>query len=70
MSSNLQPLTPDKIQTSFEPVTEPTTVAPSNADDPNVPKTAGKTVAISVAAIAAVAVIGVTAVTVKKKREE
>lgn len=70
LSSNLQPLTPDKTQTSFEPVTEPTTVAPSNADDPNVPKTAGKTVAISVAAIAAVAVIGVTAVTVKKKREE
>lgn len=70
LSSNLKPLTPDKTQTSFGPVTEPSTTAPENVGKPNVPNTAGKAIAISAAAVAAVAVIGVTAVTVKKKREE
>lgn len=69
-SSALEPLTPDKTQTSFDPVTEPATSAPANADKPNVPNTAGKAIAISAVAVAAVAAIGVTAVVIKKKREE
>lgn len=70
LSSNLEPLTPDKNQTSFDPVTEPATSAPANADKPNVPNTAGKAIAISAVAVASVAAIGVTAVVIKKKREE
>lgn len=70
LSSNLEPLTPDKTQTSFDPVTEPATSAPANADKPNVPNTAGKAIAISAVAVASVAAIGVTAVVIKKKREE
>lgn len=70
LSSNLEPLTPDKTQTSFDPVTEPATSAPANADKPNVPNTAGKAIAISAVAVASVAAIGVTTVVIKKKREE
>lgn len=70
-SSSLKPLTPDKIQNSFDPVTVPSSEAGSeNAGKPSIPNTTGKVLAVSAVSAAAVAVIGITAAVIKKKHSE
>lgn len=70
--SSLEPLTPDKVQSSFEP-TVPTESQTENnkenADKPNIPNTTKKVAAVSAAAVAAVAAIAASAVAIKKKKE-
>lgn len=70
--TDLEPLTPDKIQSSFEP-TVPTESQTENnkenADKPNIPNTTKKVAAVSAAAVAAVAAIAASAVAIKKKKE-
>lgn len=72
--TSLTPLSPDKLQSSFEPVkpseTEPTSAnKPQNADKPNIPNTTGKIAAVSVVSVALAAAIVISAVAVKKKKE-
>lgn len=70
--SSLEPLSPDKVQSSFEP-TVPTESQTENnkenADKPNIPNTTKKVAAVSAAAVAAVAAIAASAVAIKKKKE-
>lgn len=80
--SELEPLTPDKVQSSFEP-TEPTeatepsksetetesTTKTENAETPNIPNTTRKVAAVSAVAVAAVAAIAGSAVAIKKKKD-
>lgn len=71
--SELEPLTPDKVQSSFEPTsaTEPSTENndKDNQDKPNIPNTTRKVVAVSAASAVAIAAIAVSAVAVKKKKD-
>lgn len=70
--STLEPLTPDKVQSSFEPTSQPeTSSAPDkeNQDKPNIPNTTRKVVAVSAASAVAIAAIVVSAVAVKKKKD-
>lgn len=71
--SSLEPLSPDKIQSSFEP-TVPTESQTENnnkenQDKPNIPNTTRKVAAISAASVVAAAAIAVSAVAIKKKKE-
>lgn len=71
--SSLEPLTPDKLQSSFEP-TAPTESQTENnnkenQDKPNIPNTTRKVAAISAASVVAAAAIAVSAVAIKKKKE-
>lgn len=71
--SSLEPLSPDKVQTSFEP-TVPTESQTENnnkenQDKPNIPNTTRKVAAISAASVVAAAAIAVSAVAIKKKKE-
>ena len=83
--SSLEPLSPDKVQSSFEPTepTEPTeatepsksetetesTTKAENAETPNIPNTTRKVAAVSAVAVAAVAAIAGSAVVIKKKKD-
>lgn len=71
--SSLEPLTPDKIQSSFEPAsaTESSTENNDkvNQDKPNIPNTTRKVVAVSAVSAVAVAAIAVSAVAIKKKKD-
>lgn len=71
--SSLEPLSPDKVQSSFEP-TVPTESQTENnnkenQDKPNIPNTTRKVAAISAASVVAAAAIAVSAVAIKKKKE-
>lgn len=70
--SSLEPLTPDKVQSSFEP-TVPTESQTENnkenQDKPNIPNTTRKVAAISAASVVAAAAIVASAVAIKKKKE-
>lgn len=74
--SSLEPLTPDKIQSSFDPAPESTSEPTSkpdkteNSDKPSIPNTAGKVIAVSAVSAAAAALIGITTAVIKKKRSE
>lgn len=71
--SALEPLTPDKVQSSFEPTsaTEPTTENNDkvNQDKPNIPNTTRKVAAVSAVSAVAIAAIAVSAVAIKKKKD-
>ena len=80
--SSLEPLSPDKVQSSFKP-TEPTeatepsksetetesTTKAENAETPNIPNTPRKVAAVSAVAVAAVAAIAGSAIAIKKKKD-
>lgn len=69
--SSLKPLTPDKVQNSFDPVTVPSSEAGNeNAGKPSIPNTERKVLAVSAVSAAGIAAIGITAAVIKKKHSE
>lgn len=69
--SSLEPLTPDKVQASFEPAAAESQPENNkeNQDKPNIPNTTRKVAAISAASVVAAAAIAASAVAIKKKKE-
>lgn len=72
--SSLEPLSPDKVQASFEPTSAPTESQTENnnkenTDKPNIPNTTRKVAAISAASVLAISAIAASAVALKKKKD-
>ncbi|MDE5994468.1 MAG: hypothetical protein K2G60_03030 [Oscillospiraceae bacterium] len=70
--SSLEPLSPDKVQSSFEPTApseSQTENNKENQDKPSIPNTTRKVAAISAASVVAAVAIVASAVAIKKKKE-